>query len=48
MRQDLSRCADILVMRHFSYIYEEMKRDPKTLTPERERFLEEMERLSNQ
>lgn len=47
MRQDLELCENILLMRYFSEIYEAMKRDPKSLTPERERFLEEMERLSN-
>jgi hypothetical protein len=47
MQQDLELCEDIIVMRYFQYVYDDMKRDPKTLTPEREKFLEQMEQLSN-
>lgn len=39
-------CQTILTERYFAQVYDDMKRDPKTLTPEREAFMEEMERLS--
>ena len=33
--------------RYFAYAYEEMKRDPKSITKEREEYFETMERLSS-
>lgn len=47
MQQDLELCQDIMLMRYFAFVYDEMKRDPKSLTPDREKFMEEMERISN-
>lgn len=48
MRQDMDMAEVILQERYFAHVYDEMKRDKKTLTPEREKYLEMMERLSNE
>ena len=44
--QEAELVETIQSMRYFAHVYEEMKRDPKTLTKDREKFMEEMERLS--
>lgn len=46
MRQDLELCQDIILMRYFAFVHDEYKRDKKSLTPDREKFMLEMERLS--
>lgn len=47
MRQDYQLCEEIKEMRTFVHIYEDMKRDKKTLTKDREKYLELIENLSN-
>lgn len=47
LRQDLELANEIMQMRYYAHVYDEMKRDQKTLTPEREKYLEAMEQLSN-
>jgi len=47
LRQDVALGEEILQMRYFAHVYDEMKRDPKTLTKEREQYMEMMERLSS-
>ncbi len=44
--QDSALVEEIQAMRWFAHVYDEFTRDPKTLTREREKYLEEMERLS--
>lgn len=44
--QDAALVEEIQAMRWFAHVYDEYKRDPKTLTKERELYLEEMEKLS--
>lgn len=46
LQQDMQLAEEVMQMRYFAYVYDEMKRDPKTLTKEREEYLEMMERLS--
>lgn len=48
MQQDMQLAEEILQMRYFARVYDEMKNDPKSLTPEREAYLEMVERLSNE
>lgn len=47
-RQDVDVAEEILQMRYFAHVYDDMGRDKKSLTPEREKYLEMMEKLSNE
>lgn len=48
LQQDMDLGQEILQMRYFAWVYDEMGRDKKTLTPEREKYLVMMEELSNE
>jgi len=48
LRQDMDLGQEILQMRYFVWVYDEMGRDKKSLTPEREKYLQMMEELSNE
>lgn len=47
LQQDMDLAEEILSERYFAHVYEDMKRDKKSLTPKREKYLEMMEQLSN-
>lgn len=47
MRQDMDLAEEILQYRYFAHVVDDMERDKKTLTPQREKYLEMMEQLSN-
>lgn len=48
MDQEVELVEAIQAMRWFAHVYDEMRRDPKSLTKDREEYLEAIEKLSEQ